>query len=115
MPKEPELKARDKVVMKMTRDGAVEENLTEGTSKSISGRLKDAELVKPIEEPELSGGLSAEEQKRCKCADNSVSFVRILRMIPALSRLPKRLSQKRKSQKIHPRTHTKLCQCQKHR
>ena len=40
MPKEPELKARDKVVMKMTRDGAVEENLTEGTSKSISGRLK---------------------------------------------------------------------------
>ncbi len=62
MPKEPELKARDKVVMKMTRDGAVEENLTEGTSKSISGRLKDAELVKPIEEPELSGGLSAEEQ-----------------------------------------------------
>ena len=64
MPKEPELKARDKVVMKMTRDGAVEENLTEGTSKSISGRLKDAELVKPIEEPELSGGLSAEEQKK---------------------------------------------------
>ena len=36
-------------------------------------------------------------------------------MIPALSRLPKRLSQKTKSQKIHPRTHTKLCQCQKHR
>ena len=64
MPKEPELKARDKVVMKMTRDGAVEENLTEGTSKSISERLKDAELVKPIEEPELSGGLSAEEQKK---------------------------------------------------
>lgn len=115
MPKEPELKARDKVVMKMTRDGAVEENLTEGTSKSISGRLKDAELVKLIEEPELSDGLSAEEQKRCECADNSVSFVRNIRMIPALSRLPKRLSQKRKSQKIHPRTHTKLCQCQKHR
>ena len=66
MPKEPELKARDKVVMKMTRDGAVEENLTEGTSKSISGRLKDAELVKPIEEPELSGGLSAEEQKKVR-------------------------------------------------
>ena len=66
MPKEPELKARDKVVMKMTRDGAVEENLTEGTSKSISGRLKDAELVKPIEEPELSDGLSAEEQKKVR-------------------------------------------------
>jgi len=37
MPKEPELKARDKVVMKMTRDGAVEENLTEGTAKVFPG------------------------------------------------------------------------------
>ena len=31
MPKEPELKARDKVVVRMTREGAVEENLTAGT------------------------------------------------------------------------------------
>ena len=115
MPKEPELKARDKVVMKMTRDGAVEENLTEGTSKSISGRLKDAELVKPIESLSFPVGFLRKSRKRCECADNSVSFVRNTRMIPALSRLPKRLSQKRKSQKIHPRTHTKLCQCQKHR
>ena len=31
MPKEPELKARDKVVLRMKREGAVEENLTAGT------------------------------------------------------------------------------------
>ena len=28
MSKEPELKARDKVVLRMTREGAIEENLT---------------------------------------------------------------------------------------
>ena len=33
MPKEPELKARDKVVVRMTREGAVEENLTAGTEQ----------------------------------------------------------------------------------
>ena len=42
-----QLKPKDKVVMKMTRDGAVEENLTEGTSEKVSKRLEDAQLVKP--------------------------------------------------------------------
>ena len=37
-----ELKARDKIVTRMTREGAVEENLTEGTSERISKRLEDA-------------------------------------------------------------------------
>ena len=64
MAKEPELKARDKVVMKMTRDGAVEENLTEGTSKSITGRSEDAELVKPAELPQESKVPSLAEQKK---------------------------------------------------
>ena len=64
MAKEPELKARDKVVMKMTRDGAVEENLTEGTSKSITGRLEDAELVKSSELPQESKVPSLVEQKK---------------------------------------------------
>jgi len=64
MPKEPELKARDKVVMKMTRDGAVEENLTEGTSKSTTGRSEDAELVKPSELPQESKVPSSAEQKK---------------------------------------------------
>lgn len=46
MPHE-ELKPKDKVVLKMTRDGAAEENLTQGTEERVSKRLKDPELVKP--------------------------------------------------------------------
>lgn len=42
-----ELKARDKIVTRMTREGAVEENLTEGTFERISKRLEDAQLVTP--------------------------------------------------------------------
>ena len=64
MSKEPELKARDKVVLRMTRDGAVEENLTAGTEQRMSKRLEDAELVKPAETAEPSEALSAEEQKK---------------------------------------------------
>lgn len=64
MPKEPELKARDKVVMRMTREGAVEENLTAGTEQRVSKRLEDAELAKPAETAEPSEALSAEEQKK---------------------------------------------------
>lgn len=48
MPRE-EYKPKDKVVMRMAREGAVEENLTEGTSEKISQRLEDAQLVKPHE------------------------------------------------------------------
>ena len=48
-----QLKPKDKVVMKMTRDGAVEENLTEGTSEKVSKRLEDAQLVKPHEDATL--------------------------------------------------------------
>ena len=40
-----ELKPKDRVVLRMTRDGAVEENLTEGTSEKVSKRLEDAQLV----------------------------------------------------------------------
>ena len=64
MPKEPELKARDKVVLRMTRDGAVEENLTAGTEQRVSKRLEDAELVKPAETAVPSEAPSAEEQKK---------------------------------------------------
>lgn len=48
-----QLKPKDKVVMKMTRDGAVEENLTEGTSEKVSKRLEDAQLIKPYEDATL--------------------------------------------------------------
>ena len=64
MSKEPELKARDKVVVRMTREGAVEENLTAGTELRVSKRLEDAELVKPAETAEPSEALSAKEQKK---------------------------------------------------
>ena len=42
-----ELKPKDKVVLRMSRDGAVEENLTEGTMEKVSKRLEDAQLVTP--------------------------------------------------------------------
>ena len=64
MSKEPELKARDKVILRMTRDGAVEKNLTVGTEQRVSGRLEDAELVKPVETAVPSEAPSAEEQKK---------------------------------------------------
>ena len=64
MSKEPELKARDKVILRMTRDGAVEKNLTAGTEQRVSKRLEDAELVKPAETAESSEALSPEEQKK---------------------------------------------------
>ena len=64
MSKEPELKARDKVVVRMTQEGAVEENLTAGTEQRVSGRLEDAELVKPVETAVPSEAPSAEEQKK---------------------------------------------------
>ena len=64
MYKEPELKARDKVVVRMTREGAVEENLTAGTEQRVSKRPEDAELVKPAETAEPSEALSPEEQEK---------------------------------------------------
>ena len=64
MSNEPELKARDKVVLRMTREGAVEENLTAGTEQRVSKRPEDAELVKPVETAVPSEALSPEEQKK---------------------------------------------------
>lgn len=45
-----QMKPKDKLVLRMTRDGAVEDNLTEGTSEKVSQRLEDAQLVKPRED-----------------------------------------------------------------
>ena len=57
-----ELKPKDRVVLRMTRDGAVEENLTEGTSEKVSMRLEDAQLVAP-HDMEI-GDLAEEVRKR---------------------------------------------------
>ena len=62
MPRE-EYKPKNKVVMRMTREGAVEENLTEGTSERISKRLEDAQLVKPHED---AAAVNPEEEIRLK-------------------------------------------------
>ena len=56
-----ELKPKDRVVLRMTRDGAVEENLTEGTSEKVSKRLEDAQLVAPHD---TETGDIAEEVKK---------------------------------------------------
>lgn len=45
-----EYKPKDKTVLRMLRDGAVEDNLTAGTSERISKRLEDAQLMKPRED-----------------------------------------------------------------
>ena len=63
MPKEPELKARDKVVMRMTREGAVEENLTAGTEQRVSKRLEDAELIKPADSRAFRGTFTGGTEK----------------------------------------------------
>lgn len=57
-----ELKARDKIVTRMTREGVVEENLTEGTSERISKRLEDAQLVTPHDTE--TGDIAEEVRKR---------------------------------------------------
>ena len=106
MPKEPELKARDKVVLRMTREGAVEGNLTAGTEQRVSKRLEDAKLVKPVEAAAPSEALSAEEQKK-------VQMRRQQRQFQTHSRPRKRPSQKRKGQKIYPRMHPNRCLCQR--
>ena len=96
MPKEPELKARDKVVVRMTREGAVEENLTAGTEQRVSKRLEEVELVKLTETAEPSRALSAEEQKRVQMRRQQHQFQAEHAEDNNTQRPRKRPSQKRK-------------------
>ena len=59
-----QLKPKDKVVMRMTGEGAVEENLTEGTSEKISKRPEDAQLVKPHDDAALVPPSEDEAKRR---------------------------------------------------
>ena len=115
MCKEPELKARDKVVVRMTREGAVEENLTAGTEQRVSKRLEEAELVKPAETAAPSEALSPEEQKKVQMRRQQRQFRRNTPKITTHSRPRKRPSQKRKGQKIHPRMYPNRCPHRKRR
>ena len=45
-----ELKPRDKITQKMTRDGAIAENQTTGDTERISNRIRDADLQKTPEQ-----------------------------------------------------------------
>ena len=63
-----ELKATDKVVLKISRDGAVEKNLADGSTKRVSGKLREA-VLKPTKTPEQldkikAAGLSPPEPRK---------------------------------------------------
>lgn len=115
MPKEPELKARDKVVLRMTRDGAVEENLTAGTEQRVSGRLEDAELVKPVETATPSEALSAEEQKKVQMRRQQRQFQAEHAEGNDTQPSSEASVTDEKSQKIHPRMYPNRCLCQRRR
>ena len=109
MSKEPELKARDKVVVRMTREGAVEENLTAGTEQRVSKRLEDAELVKPGETVEPSEALSPEEQKKVQMRRQQRQF-QAEHAEDNNTQPPSETSvTEEKRQKIHPRMYLNRC------
>lgn len=115
MPKEPELKARDKVVVRMTREGAVEENLTAGTEQRVSKRLEDAELVKPGETVEPSEALSPEEQKKVQIRRQQRQF-QAEHAEDNDTQPPSETSvTEEKGQKIHPRMYPNRCPHRKRR
>ena len=66
MHEEQKLAAGDKVALKMTRDGAVEQNLAKKSTRRVSKRVEDATLVK--KEPQMSEAaeLVARESARKK-------------------------------------------------
>ena len=70
---EPKLKARDKVVLKMTREGAVEENLATGEVERISERAKDAELVKKAAEHTSEPKKSRKHKQRYQPSDDKTA------------------------------------------
>ncbi len=115
MSKEPELKARDKVVLRMTREGAVEENLTAGTEQRVSKRLEDAELVKPVETAAPSEAPSAEEQKKVQMRRQQRQF-QAEHAENNDTQPPSETSvTEEKGQKIHPRMYLNRCLRRKRR
>ena len=51
---EQRMKVRDKKIQKMTRDGLVEENLTEKSSVRVSNRASDVQMGRKQREKEVS-------------------------------------------------------------
>lgn len=115
MSNEPELKARDKVVLRMTRDGAVEKNLTAGTEQRASKRREDAELVKPVETAVPSEALSPEEQKKVQMRRQQHQF-QAEHAEDNNTQPPSETSvTEEKRQNIHPRMYPNRCPCQRRR
>lgn len=115
MSKEPELKARDKVVVRMTREGAVVENLTAGTEQRVSKRLEDAELVKPVETAAPSEALSAEEQKKVQMRRQQRQFQAEHAEDNDTQPSSEASVTDEKRQNIHPRMYPNRCPCQRRR
>lgn len=86
-PQHETLQARDKVVLKMTRDGAAEENLTQGSTERISHRPEDA-----VFQSEENASASEETPASQKPHSNSSITVRHPRL-PLRNLLPHRLRQ----------------------
>ena len=109
MPKEPELKARDKVVLRMKREGAVEENLRLAPSSVCQNGWKMQSWLSPLRQPSPPKLFLRRNRKRCRCAVSSISFRRNTPKITTHSRPRKRPSQTKKRQKIHPRMYLNRC------
>ena len=58
------LAAREKVVQKMTRDGMVEHNLADKSSRRVSGRIEDAVLKKETESEEAVAVTSSDRARK---------------------------------------------------
>ena len=58
------LEAREKVVQKMTRDGMVEQNLADKSTRRVSGRTQDAVLKKETEREETMESASVDRARK---------------------------------------------------
>ncbi len=61
--REPEFKAKEKKVQKMTRDGLAEKNLVQGTQENISSRIADVSFAKERADNEAAGHRAAARQQ----------------------------------------------------
>ncbi|NLY19907.1 MAG: peptidoglycan DD-metalloendopeptidase family protein [Tissierellia bacterium] len=61
MSKRKKLKGKDKVIQKMSKDGLIEENLSDGTSRSISQKINDVDLGDLREKSNIVKDKSIEE------------------------------------------------------
>ena len=61
--REPEFKAKEKKVQKMTRDGLAEKNLAQGTQENISSRIADVSFAKEKTDDKAAGHRAAARQQ----------------------------------------------------